>query len=104
MPIFDSGTDLTVGPAGSKVTLDVGDRATPSLVDRNNDGKRDLIVGAIDGQIHLYINQGTDTAPDCLEGQIVQAGGVAIDVGYRSSPVAVDMIDLLLFSENWMTQ
>jgi hypothetical protein len=90
-PLFNAGTLLTVGLPGSKVTLDVGDRATPSLVDWNNDGKRDLIVGAMDGQIRVYINYGTDTTPDYREAQIILSGGVAIDVGYRSSPVAADI-------------
>lgn len=92
-PLFDAGTLLTVGPAGSKVTLDVGDRATPSLVDWNNDGKRDLIVGAMDGQIRVYINQGSDSAPDyvVVGGLLIQAAGTNIDVGYRSSPVAGDI-------------
>lgn len=90
-PVFDNGTDLTVGPAGSKVTLNVGARATPSLVDWNNDGRRDLIVGEMDGYINLFLNHGTDAAPDYLQGQLIQANGVNLDVGTRSSPVVVDI-------------
>ena len=74
-PQFDAGTLLQVGPAGSKVDIDVGSRPTPTMVDWNNDGKRDLVVGALDGWIHLYLNEGTDTAPDYLTEQFVQKGG-----------------------------
>ena len=38
--------------------LDVGSRATPTLVDWDNDNKTDLVVGAFDGQIHIYLNCG----------------------------------------------
>jgi WD40 repeat protein len=88
-PMFDAGTLLAVGPAGSKVTLDVGDRATPSLVDWNNDGKRDLIVGAMDGQIRVYINQGSDSAPDhvVVGGLLIQAAGTNIDVATAPAPL-----------------
>jgi hypothetical protein len=90
-PLFDNGTLLTAGPAGSKTTLDVGDRATPSFVDWNNDGKRDLIVGNLNGFVTLFLNQGADAAPDFLAGQFVQAGGVNLNIAEgRSSPVVVD--------------
>ena len=63
-PTFDAGTFLQVGPAGSKANIGVGTRATPSAVDWNSDGKKDLVVGALDAKIHLFINEGTDAAPD----------------------------------------
>ena len=48
-------------------TLDVGYCASPTMVDWNNDGAKDLIVGATDlscgGTIWLYLNQGTDLNP-----------------------------------------
>ncbi|UCG59686.1 MAG: VCBS repeat-containing protein [Phycisphaerales bacterium] len=65
-PVFGGGTFLQVGEADSKMDIDVGDIASPEVVDWDNDGRRDLIVGANDGKIHLFINQGTDTAPDFL--------------------------------------
>ncbi|MHC4743157.1 MAG: hypothetical protein ACYS8Z_14670, partial [Planctomycetota bacterium] len=45
-PTFDAGTFLKVGPAGSKIDIDVGIRATPCLVDWNNDTVTDLVVGS----------------------------------------------------------
>lgn len=65
-PTFDGGTRLQSGPAGSKTTIDVGDRACSSAVDWNNDGRKDLVVGALDGKIHIFINEGTDTEPDFI--------------------------------------
>lgn len=61
-PIFDYGTNLKVGPDGYD-EIDVGKRATPSLVDWNNDGLKDLVCGAIEGKINIFLNEGTDTEP-----------------------------------------
>jgi len=36
--------------------LDVGYQAAPAFLDWDNDGRTDLVVGALDGGIHLYIN------------------------------------------------
>lgn len=58
-PAFDAGTALTVGSAGVSL-LDVGSRATPSLVHWNDDGMLDLVVGGLDGVIHVYMNCGCD--------------------------------------------
>lgn len=56
VPTFDAPLTVQVGvPA---VNLAVGARATPAFVDWNSDGMTDLVVGAIDGKIHIYINCG----------------------------------------------
>lgn len=91
-PVFDTGTDLTVGPVGSKVIITASTRATPSLADWNNDGKRDLIVGGMDGKIRVYINEGTDSSPDYRTVQVIQSSGADLAVtNGRSSPVVVDV-------------
>jgi hypothetical protein len=91
-PAFDAGTLLQVGQPGSKVPIAVGGRATPSVVDWNNDGRKDLVVGALDGRIHVYINEGTDSVPDFHTDQLVQAAGIALVVSAtRSSPVIADL-------------
>jgi len=91
-PTFDAGTFVQVGPAGSKANIDVGDRATPSAVDWNSDGKRDLVVGALDAKIHLFINEGTDTAPDFRVQTFARANGSDLLVsGTRSSPDVLDL-------------
>jgi hypothetical protein len=91
-PTFDGGALLQVGQTGLKTNIDVGDRATPCIVDWNNDGKEDLIVGALDGKIHIFINEGTDTAPDFRVGAFVQASGAPVTIpAQRSSPVILDL-------------
>ena len=92
VPKFDAGTFLQVGQTGAKTTLDVGDRATASMVDWNSDGRKDLISGAYDGLVRIYLNEGTDIAPDFRAVTYAQANGASLSVSTgRSSPVAVDM-------------
>ena len=91
-PIFDSGTFLMVGQPGSKKNIDVGARATPTIVDWNNDGRKDLVVGALDGKIHIFINEGTDTEPDFILESFAQEDGSDLIVpGGRSSPEVLDL-------------
>jgi len=91
-PAFDGGTFLKVGLPGSKTNINVGARATPCLVDWNNDGRKDLVVGAYDGRIHIFINEGTDTEPDFLAETFAQANGSDLAVpGKRSSPIVIDL-------------
>lgn len=91
-PEFDAGTLLQVGDPGSKVNIDVGARATPTIVDWNSDGKKDLVVGALGGRIHIFINAGTDTAPDFRTETFAQDDGFDLDVpSGRSSPHVTDL-------------
>ncbi|MHC4065559.1 MAG: FG-GAP repeat domain-containing protein, partial [Planctomycetota bacterium] len=91
-PTFDGGTFLQVGLPGSKTNIDVGNRATPTVVDWNNDDRKDLVVGAYDGRICLFINQGTDTAPDFRSTLYAQEDGSNLIVpSIRSSPVILDL-------------
>jgi WD40 repeat protein len=55
-PTFDSGTNILVNVPGA--SLNVGARATPTFVDWNSDGMNDLVVGGLDGKIHVYLNCG----------------------------------------------
>ncbi|MCU0432606.1 MAG: T9SS type A sorting domain-containing protein [Bacteroidia bacterium] len=43
--------------------IDVGNFATPQLVDVDNDGKLDLLIGEQDGRVNYYRNTGTATTP-----------------------------------------
>ena len=91
-PNFDGGTLLQIGPPGSKTNIDIGSRATPTVVDWNNDGRKDLVVGAIDGKIHLFINEGTDTDPNFLAQIFAQENGSDLIVPeLRSSPHIIDL-------------
>ncbi len=91
-PIFDTGTLLEVGAAGAKLAIDVGSRATPSVVDWNNDGRKDIVSGAYDGKIRIYLNDGTDAAPTFASVAYAQEYGSDMAVTtYRASPVVADL-------------
>jgi len=91
-PTFDGGTLLQVGPAGSKVPIDVGKRATSTCLDWNNDGRKDLVVGALDGKMHVFLNEGSDESPDFLSETFAAENGSDLIVpSARSSPVVLDL-------------
>jgi len=96
-PSFDAGQLLTVGNGGLW-SLDVGNRATPCPVDWNSDGMLDLVVGALDGAMHLYLNCGCGGSvpprfyfsPD--DGEYAREAERELQVpGLRSSPVVMDL-------------
>lgn len=94
-PVFNLGAYLLIGPYHcncEKIELDVGYRATPCVVDWNNDGKKDLVVGAYDGKIHIFINEGTDAEPNFWYETFAQEDGSDLIVPtLRSSPVVIDL-------------
>ena len=91
-PTFDGGTMLQVGAAGSKVNIDVGSRATSTVVDWDNDGLKDLVIGALDGRIGVFLNEGTNSEPDFVAETFVQEDGSNLVVpSGRSSPVIADL-------------
>lgn len=62
-----------------KVLKDVGSGARSDVCDWNNDGKKDLLVANMKGQLTLYLNTGTDAAPVLDAGTPVTANGKIID-------------------------
>ncbi|MFH1747196.1 MAG: hypothetical protein ABIG44_09160 [Planctomycetota bacterium] len=92
-PLFDLGAYLQVGEPGFKVDISVGLRAIPEVVDWNRDGRKDLIVGALDGLIHVFVNEGTNTEPDFRVETFAQMhyGGLLEVPTARSSPVMRDI-------------
>jgi hypothetical protein len=61
-------------------------------VDWNNDGKKDIVAGdKTVGKLHLFINEGTDTAPDFLVEAFVQRAGA--DMVVPSARPAPDVYD-----------
>ncbi len=90
-PAFDEGAFVQMGLAGSKVKMYIGSRATPTLVDYDGDGKRDIVSGAIDGKIHIFLNKGTDSEPDFVDKTFARTTTGEVDVGSRSSPEVVDV-------------
>ena len=89
-PVFDDGRYLQVGPAGGKVNINVGGRPALTVADWDNDGRKDLVVGAKDGTVRLFINAGTDAAPDFLAESRVQMGTSNLIVPTTRASVVVD--------------
>ncbi|MHC4664890.1 MAG: FG-GAP repeat domain-containing protein [Planctomycetota bacterium] len=94
-PAFDAGTTLQFGPSDSKTNIDIGSRATAMVVDWDNDGAKDLVAGAYDGKIHIFLNEGSDTAPDFVTEAFAQQNGSDLEVPPstygRSSPFILDL-------------
>ena len=96
-PAFDGGTTVMVGSGGAW-TLDVGARATPIPLQWNDDGLLDLVVGGLDGLVHVYANCGCGGGiPPSFQsspagGWAAQANGHDLMVpSGRSSPVIMDL-------------
>ncbi|MHC4941938.1 MAG: hypothetical protein ACYTG7_02860 [Planctomycetota bacterium] len=88
--IFGAGTalgDCPFLPEGVTIMdgadpLDKGPQSNPCMVDWNNDGKKDLLVGVytLSNNIWLFINQGTNSNPVFNGGVNVESNGVPISV------------------------
>lgn len=59
-------------------------------MDWNNDGRKDLITGELDGFIRIYLNTGSDADPLFNGYLLLQMNGADYTVGYKSSPFIVD--------------
>lgn len=71
--------------------INVGSRAVPFVVDYNNDGRKDLLVGSGDGSIHLYLNTGSESSPIFTAAGTLKDGiGNGIRVSSNAAPAVVD--------------
>jgi len=78
--------DITAGVAA----IDVGANSAPVVVDWNEDGLLDLVIGSETGTIQLYLNGGTPTAHSFNTFSLLQSGGVDIS-WYRCCPQVFDL-------------
>ncbi len=85
-PVLDSGGYIK---ADGKI-LNAGERAAPVVEDWNDDGKKDLLVGSMDGTIKIYLNKGPDSVPDFDSSYLLQADGKDFNIGSRSAPRVYD--------------
>ena len=75
---FEEGVKLTA--AGEPIDIEIG-HLVPSTADWNGDGAKDLIVGQFkDGRIKVFLNEGTDTAPELGAEKMLTAGGNTISM------------------------
>jgi hypothetical protein len=78
---FQEGVKLRA--AGEVIDVKVG-HLVPHVVDWNNDGKKDMLTGQFSGgRITLYVNIGTDEAPEFGKGEILHADNkpIRLDAG-----------------------
>ncbi len=102
-PILTSSGFIQAGSGD----LDVGDRAAPVVVDWNNDGKKDLIVGSDTGYLYIYLNSGENNSPIFSTSSLIQVNNNPVNL-YRSSPDVCDLDkdgkkDLIIGEYNGMT-
>ncbi len=95
-PVFGAGQLIKVGLDNEN--LDVGSRATPMLIDWDNDRLTDLVAGAFDGKIHIYLNCGCGGGIPPSFSSSTFSGSFAMEDGLdlvvptnRSSPVIFDL-------------
>jgi len=85
----------------SPIYIDVGTNSSPTLADLDNDADYDLLVGAGDGTLTYYENQGSAGTPQFIENTELFS---SIDAGTNSNPTLVDLdgdADSDLIIGNW---
>lgn len=72
------------------VIIDCGYNAAPAIVDWDEDGKIDMLLGSEAGQVRLYLNDGADTQPIFNSYTNIQSGGTSI-THVRNCPQVYDL-------------
>ena len=91
-PRFAAPQPVQLGAAGAKANIDVGDGATVDVADYNDDWLLDLIVGAQDGRVHVFLNTADSGTPEFLSDSLVKDGTANLSVpGGRSSVSVYDL-------------
>ena len=79
IPELEEG--VYIQSSGSPLTVKT--HTTPSVIDWNSDGKKDLLVGQFDkGYIWWFPNRGTDAQPVFAGGQQLLVNGQYITTSY----------------------
>ncbi len=79
VPDLEAGVLIQDGTEPLEVNL----HSSCTVVDWNNDGKKDLVVGQFYyGNIWLFLNQGTDANPVFNGGSLIQSNGSPITTTY----------------------
>jgi len=89
-PHFDAGTFVQAGLAQPE-NIDIGFRATPTWVDWNLDGRNDLLIGAGDGRLRVFLDTTANGEPQFAAAMVIQQDNADLVVpGGRSSPDFTD--------------
>ena len=84
-PVFNGYSLIQVG--GGDYYVPAG-FSMPVIVDWNNDGRKDIVVGDGNGDIYLLLNTGTDAVPVFAAAALIP--NTSVGAGGRASPVVVD--------------
>jgi hypothetical protein len=85
-PRYGTRTRLKAGGKEIKVR----GPSAPCLVDWNEDGRKDLLVGDGGGYLNLFLNAGSSAVPEYASTSRIQADYQNIDVRSNASPCIVD--------------
>lgn len=77
---FDQGVSLVQVQSG----------AVPFVVDWNNDGRKDLLVGQADGTVKLFVNNGLEQAPAFAAAVDLQTLNGSLNAGSGLAPAVLD--------------
>ena len=72
------------------VTIDVGNNSAPFVVDWNEDGLLDLVVGHETGNVRLYLNSGTPTVHNFTTFSLIETSGTPVKYS-RTVPHVTDL-------------
>src|ERR1051326_8098162 len=86
---FQDPVAITAGDSA----INLGSHAAPRLVDWNNDGVLDLIVGGGDGYLWLFLGSGPTNSTAFQPGVKIQSGDVDIRVGTSYTGVCFKDMD-----------
>ncbi len=78
---------------GIETDIKVPKKATPFIVDWNNDGKFDVISGSSDGRVYIFINEGDSKNPKFSKPQTVQVNNKELKLLNPTSVIALDWDD-----------
>jgi hypothetical protein len=90
--LLNTGTDAAPAFTGDVAipNVSVAWDASPTVVDWNGDGRKDILLGQYDGSVLYFENAGTDASPSFTSGVVLQAGAGLLDVGWCSTPTVAD--------------
>lgn len=78
---------------GIKTDITVPKKATPYIVDWNNDGKFDVVSGSSDGRVYIFINEGDSKNPKFNKPQTVHVNNKELKLPNSTSVIALDWDD-----------